>query len=115
MLIHSLSCQQLDENVTTEALERCIIYFNTIYPVLLGSEAKANQTHLLGDSGRALSSGCDSIRTDALAIRTLIQVLVHPLNDNIESHCIHICRDSPQEADNHRFMVPWMEIKISFI
>jgi hypothetical protein len=105
--------------VTTEALERCIAYFNTIYPVLLGSEAKANQTHLLGDSGRALSSGCDSIRTDAVAIRTLIQVLVHPLNDNIESQCIHICRDSPQEADNHGFyvffVVPWMEIKISFI
>ena len=74
MLIDLLSCSQLDENVTTEALEHCIAYFNTIYPVLLGGETKMNQTHLLGDIGRALSSACDSIRTDAIVIRTLIQV-----------------------------------------
>jgi hypothetical protein len=87
LLIRLLSCPQLDENVTTEALERCIAYFNTVYPVLLGGEVKANQTHLLGDSGRALSSACDSIRTDAVAIRTLIQVLFPPLNEYTETHC----------------------------
>ena len=74
MLFCPLACSQLDENMTTEALEHCIAYFNTIYPVLLGGETKMNQTHLLGDIGRALSSACDSIRTDAIVIRTLIQV-----------------------------------------
>ena len=74
MLICPLACSQLDENMTTEALEHCIAYFNTIYPVLLGGETKMNQTRLLGDIGRALSSACDSIRTDAVVIQTLIQV-----------------------------------------
>jgi len=73
MFVELLRKDQLDENVTTEALEQCIAYFNTIYPVLLGGETKMNRTHLLGDIGRALSSACDSIRTDAVVIRTLIQ------------------------------------------
>ena len=60
--------------MTTEALERCVNYFTSIYPVLFGNEAKMNQTHLLGDSGRALTSACDSIRTDAVIIRAFIQV-----------------------------------------
>ncbi|PSN47807.1 Dynactin subunit 1 [Blattella germanica] len=73
MFVELLRKDQLDENVTTEALERCVNYFNTIYPVLFGNDIKMNQTHLLGDSGRALSSACDSIRTDAIVIRTFIQ------------------------------------------
>jgi dynactin 1 len=87
MIICSLLCSQLDENVTTEALECCVAYFNTVYPVLLGGETKMNQTHILGDSGRALSSACDSIRTDAAVIRTLIQVLCPPVSEYSETHC----------------------------
>jgi hypothetical protein len=109
---------QLDENVSSEGLERCIAYFNTVYPVLLGGETKANQTHLLSDSGRALSSACDSIRTDAIAIKTLIQVPFRPLSENTEMHCLHFCKNSPQKVVNHRFyvfMVLWMEIKTSSV
>ncbi|XP_069679025.1 dynactin subunit 1 isoform X4 [Periplaneta americana] len=73
MFVELLRKDQLDENVTTEALERCVAYFNTIYPIVLAGETKMNQTHLLGDSGRALSSACDSIRTDANVMRSLIQ------------------------------------------
>ncbi|XP_021939301.1 LOW QUALITY PROTEIN: dynactin subunit 1-like [Zootermopsis nevadensis] len=73
MFVELLRKDQLDENVTTEALERCVAYFNTVYPVLIGTETKMNQTYLLGDSGRALSSACDSICTDAAVIKTLIQ------------------------------------------
>jgi hypothetical protein len=46
-----------------------------------------NQTVLLGDSGRALSSACDSIRTDAAVIRTLIQVLCPLVSDYNETCC----------------------------
>jgi dynactin 1 len=73
MFAELLRKDQLDDNVTTENLQQFIAYFNTIYPVLLGGETKMNKTHLLGDIGRALSSACDSIRTDAVVIRALIQ------------------------------------------
>jgi hypothetical protein len=104
----TFSFLQLDENVPSEGLERCIAYFNTVYPVLLCGETKANQTHLLSDSGRALSAACDSVSTDALAIRTLIQVPFRPLSENAE---MRFCKNSPQKVVNHRFyvfVVSWM-------
>nr|CAD7568248.1 unnamed protein product [Timema californicum] len=74
VFVELLRKDQLDENVPTEALEKCVGYFSYMYPLLLGSETKINQTHLLGDTARALSAACDSIRTDALAVRALIQI-----------------------------------------
>lgn len=65
---------QLDENVRLDTLERCVTFFNAMFPVLLGSEAKCNQTNLLVDSGKALSAACDSIFTDATAIKVFTQV-----------------------------------------
>lgn len=65
---------QLDENVQIEALEKCVGYFNTLFPVLLGTEVKLNQTQLIGGYVRVLTSAADSFNTDALVIRCLIEV-----------------------------------------
>ncbi|CAH0555290.1 unnamed protein product [Brassicogethes aeneus] len=64
---------QLDENVPTEALEKCVGYFNTLFPVLLGPDTKVNQTLLLNDNVKTLLSASDGFNTDALVIRNLIE------------------------------------------
>ncbi|XP_017784402.1 PREDICTED: dynactin subunit 1 isoform X2 [Nicrophorus vespilloides] len=64
---------QLDENVPTEILEKCVGYFNTMYPVLLSTENKLNHTQLLNDTVKMLVAACDGINNDALVIRTLIE------------------------------------------
>lgn len=67
---------QLDENIPTEALEKCVSYFNTMYPVLLGQEMKLNHGQLLSDSVKTLQYACDGINNTALVIRNLIEVKV---------------------------------------
>lgn len=67
---------QLDENVPTEALEKCVGYFNTLFPVLLGPENRLNQTQLLNDNVKSLVNVCDAINTDAVIIKHLIDVSV---------------------------------------
>ncbi|RZC39748.1 dynactin subunit 1 [Asbolus verrucosus] len=64
---------QLDENVPTESLEKCVGYFNTLFPVLLGPENRLNHTQLLVDNVKCLASGCDGFNNDALVIRNLIE------------------------------------------
>lgn len=65
---------QLDENVQIEALEKCVGYFNTLFPVLLGTEVKLNQTQLIGDYVKSLISATDCFNIDASVIRCLIEV-----------------------------------------
>lgn len=72
--VELLKRDQLDENVPTEALERCVGYFNTMYPLILGLNGNLNHNALLNDHVKALSSACDCINTDSVAIRTLIEV-----------------------------------------
>lgn len=67
---------QLDENIHSEAIEKCVNYFNTMYPILLGIENPQNHTLLLSDNVKTLSSACDGINNDALVIRNLIEVSV---------------------------------------
>ncbi|KAE8745790.1 hypothetical protein FOCC_FOCC007506 [Frankliniella occidentalis] len=62
---------QLDENVNLEGLERCINYFCTMYPILLGSEVKINQSQLITDISKSLTAASDCLRTDASAILAL--------------------------------------------
>lgn len=68
---------KLDENIPTDTLEKCVAYFNTMYPMLLGIENKINHTQLLSDNVKVLSSACESINTDAVVIRNLIEVRIH--------------------------------------
>lgn len=65
---------QLDENVPTEALEKCVGYFNTLFPVLLGPENRLNHTQLLTDNVKSLIAACDSFNNDSIVIRNLIEV-----------------------------------------
>lgn len=64
---------QLDENVPLEALEKCVGYFNTMFPVLFGIENIQNHTQLLNDNVKSLANACDAINNDALVIRNLIE------------------------------------------
>lgn len=66
---------QLDENVQIEALEKCVGYFNTLFPVLLGTEVKLNQTQLIGDYVRSFINAMDCLNVDATVIRCLIEVI----------------------------------------
>ncbi|XP_049823261.1 dynactin subunit 1 isoform X2 [Aethina tumida] len=71
--IELIKRDQLDENVPTDALEKCVGYFNTLFPVLLGPENRLHHTQLLNDNVRTLLSASDGFNTDALVIRTLIE------------------------------------------
>lgn len=67
---------QLDENIPTDALEKCVAYFNTMYPVLMGQEAKSNQTQLLNDNIKLLQCASEGISNDAVVVRKLIEVQI---------------------------------------
>lgn len=65
---------QLDENIPTEALEKVVSYFNTMYPVLFVQENKCNQTQLLVDNVKVIQNASEGINNEALVIRNLIEV-----------------------------------------
>lgn len=65
---------KLDENIPTEALEKCLGYFNTMYPILLGLENKQNHSQLIINNLKAINAACDGMSNDALIIRTIIDV-----------------------------------------
>lgn len=80
MLIYSLFCWQLDENIAAEALELCVAYFNTVYPVLRLKWTKPI-------SWEIVEGPCHQRATGAAVIKTLIQVLFPPVNEYSETHC----------------------------
>ncbi|XP_039301588.1 dynactin subunit 1-like, partial [Nilaparvata lugens] len=50
--IEMMKRDQLDENVNTDALERCVTYFNTTHPLFLlaSGETHVHQSHLVQDA-----------------------------------------------------------------
>ncbi|CAH1170858.1 unnamed protein product [Phaedon cochleariae] len=84
---------QLDENVPTEALEKCVGYFNTLFPVLLGNDVNINHTQLLGDYIRCLNGIVDGFIVDASVIRCLMK---STSVDDIELLVQHILTTSDQ-------------------
>ncbi|KAL7049117.1 hypothetical protein ACKWTF_003606 [Chironomus riparius] len=72
-IIDLLKQNQLDENSSTDNLEKCVSFFNAIYSVLLASEGLTNETQTVRDCIAALFMGCDSIETNSAMIRALIQ------------------------------------------
>ncbi|XP_070497434.1 dynactin subunit 1 isoform X4 [Chironomus tepperi] len=72
-IIDLLKQNQLDENSSTDNLEKCVSFFNAIYSVLLASEGLTNETQMVRDCIAALFMGCDSIETSSAMIRALIQ------------------------------------------
>lgn len=73
-VIELLKKDQLDENISTEALEKCVNYFNTLFPVLFGPDVKLNHMLLLTDNVRCLTAVADSFVVDATVVRCLMEV-----------------------------------------
>lgn len=72
-IVELLKLNQLDENSSTDNLEKCVSFFNAMYSVLLASEGLTNETQLVRDSVASLTTACDSVETDSAIIRGLIQ------------------------------------------
>ncbi|CAH1099765.1 unnamed protein product [Psylliodes chrysocephalus] len=72
-VIELLKKDQLDENISTEALEKCVNYFNTLFPVLFGPDVKLNHMLLLTDNVRCLTAVADSFVVDATVVRCLME------------------------------------------
>ena len=61
--IELLRKDQLDENVPTAALDKCINYFQQVYPLHLAEEVKIDHTNALANHLRSLQSACDCLDT----------------------------------------------------
>ncbi|XP_050429096.1 dynactin subunit 1 isoform X2 [Adelges cooleyi] len=70
--IEMLKIDQLDENVNTENLERCVAYFKNVYMPLI-QDFNPHYEHLLLDNVSILSAACNTIQTDANIIKSVIQ------------------------------------------
>lgn len=72
-IVELLKSNQLDENSSTDNLEKCVSFFNALYSVLLACEGLTNETQMVRDSIASVHTACDSIETDSAIIRGLIQ------------------------------------------
>ncbi|XP_020284399.1 dynactin subunit 1 isoform X2 [Pseudomyrmex gracilis] len=72
-LIELAKRDQLDENLPMDAIEKCCVYFATMFSVLFGENTAINQARLIVNGTRTLGSSCDATSTDARAIKALIQ------------------------------------------
>ncbi|XP_043502532.1 dynactin subunit 1 isoform X4 [Polistes fuscatus] len=64
---------QLDENLSVDAVEKCCEYFSTMFSILFGGSVSINQARLVVNGTRSLGSACDAIATEAAAIKVLIR------------------------------------------
>lgn len=73
-IIELLKSNQLDENSSTDGIEKCVAFFNAMNSVLLAGEADdlINEMQLLRDSISAINSACEAILTDANTSRCII-------------------------------------------
>lgn len=73
-IIELLKSNQLDENSSTDGVEKCVAFFNAMNSVLLAGEADdlINELQLLRDSTAAINSACEAILTDANSARCII-------------------------------------------
>ncbi|XP_075211237.1 dynactin subunit 1 isoform X2 [Lycorma delicatula] len=78
--IEMLKRDQLDENVNSEALERCVTYFTTTHPLFLlaSGETYIHHSYLITDISKTLSAATDSIRTDCSIVQVLAQTGTDP-------------------------------------
>lgn len=73
-IVELLKANQLDENSSTDNLEKAVLFFNAIYSVLLGVDASLmNETQLVRDSVASIQCACDSISTDSSVIQSVIK------------------------------------------
>ncbi|XP_055377619.1 dynactin subunit 1 isoform X3 [Condylostylus longicornis] len=71
-VIELLKVNQLDENSSTENLEKCVMFFNAMNTVVFNEEVLINEAQLLKDTIASMGASCDSIYTDAAVIRAMI-------------------------------------------
>uniref|UniRef100_U5EZ92 Dynactin subunit 1 n=1 Tax=Corethrella appendiculata TaxID=1370023 RepID=U5EZ92_9DIPT len=72
-IVELLKVNKLDENSSTDNLEKCVSFFNAMYSVLLSNEDLINETQIVRDCTQSIVAACESINTDALIIQTLIK------------------------------------------
>lgn len=73
--LESVKKDQLDENILTEPLEKCLNYLEAMRGILFeGSLEKVHESHFIKDLCQALSSACDSIHVDCQAIQSMFSV-----------------------------------------
>lgn len=73
-IVELLKANQLDENSSTENLEKAALFFNAIYSVLLGADGKLlNETQMVRDTVSSIQSACDSITIDSTIMQSLIK------------------------------------------
>lgn len=72
-IVELLKLNQLDENSSTDNLEKCVSFFNAMYSVLLVNEGLTNETQMVRDAVASITTACDSIETDSAIVRGLIQ------------------------------------------
>ncbi|XP_053697406.1 dynactin subunit 1 isoform X4 [Sabethes cyaneus] len=93
-IVDLLKANQLDENSSTDNLEKCVTFFNAMYLVLLSGEDLLNETQIVRDCTASISAACDSISTDAGVMKTLIKsgdetsdsgLLMQYITQNIDS------------------------------
>ncbi|XP_034942305.1 dynactin subunit 1-like isoform X2 [Chelonus insularis] len=105
-LIYLAKKDQLDENISLEAIEKCCAYFGTMLSVLFGDSFMANQCRMVINGTRTLGSFCDAITTQAIAIKTLLD---GDMSGDIGLVCQHIetsCEVIQQNLNTARRRVP---------
>lgn len=73
-VVELLKANQLDENSSTDNLEKSIGFFYAMHShILSGDPALMNETQLVRDCVASIQSACDSINTDSAIMQALIQ------------------------------------------
>lgn len=84
---------KLDENSTTDSLEKAVVFFNAIYSVLFSNDCRLlNGSQLIGDAMSSIQPACDSVAADNTILQTLIagetsdlSLLLQFISQSIES------------------------------
>ncbi|KAH8386048.1 hypothetical protein KR200_002414 [Drosophila serrata] len=93
-IIELLKSNQLDENSTTDNIEKCVAFFNAMNSVLLSGEQLLNEIQMIRDCVASLGAACESILSDTAIAKAIIQeagatsdsvLLIQFLNENMES------------------------------
>ncbi|XP_030372447.1 dynactin subunit 1 [Scaptodrosophila lebanonensis] len=93
-IIELLKSNQLDENSTTDNIEKCVAFFNAMNSVLLAGEQLLNETQMIRDCVASLGAACESILNDTAIAKVIIQeagatsdsvLLIQFLNEQMEA------------------------------
>ncbi|XP_053668857.1 dynactin subunit 1 [Anopheles marshallii] len=80
-IVDLLKANQLDENSSTDNLEKCVTFFNAMYVVLLTGEDLVNETQIVRDCTASIGAACDSIANDS----NIVKILIKPGDETSDS------------------------------